>query len=93
MPPKRRKKRPRAFFGVRRQDLPDRSSSEAEEAEEEVPVPVSCASGKKLALSPCLSSAAPPGPSQDPCFSEYQYVGKMEGYRLVSCASQGLCVL
>ena len=110
------KKRPRAFFGTRRQDLPARESgsddellqipdhsaqvAEAEPTEEaagveataeaetqaEVPVPVTCASGKKIALSPYASLEGPSQAHSSPS-SEYEYVGKMEGYRLVSCGS------
>ena len=96
------KKRPKRFFGTRRQDLPGRSPPHSSEAESEIerPIPVvvsqspaECASSKKFALSrqfPVgpygdLRSASHPSTSSAGESESLDYVGKMKGYRLVSC--------
>ena len=95
----RTKKRPRAFFGTRRQDLPrppplspeDEAQADSEDGER--PIPVETASSKKLALSPSFSSTGEPSsrdlhssqPRTSSAGESFDYVGKMEGHRLVSC--------
>lgn len=86
------KKRPKRFFGTRRQDL-QRKSHPPHSSEVKRPIPVKCsASSKKLALSPqyplsvagtSLRSSLQPSTSSTG--ESLDYVVEMTGYRLVSC--------